>query len=126
MATVTVKKGATPSEEIVDDANRVVFETDKRGRRIGFRKMSMSMRRRLFKILSAEAGSKVQYVGLAAVAVCVTQINDDPISFPQTESEIDFLIDRLDDDGFEAVGAGMKKHFKIGETSGKVADEAKN
>ena len=126
MATVTVKKAPTPSEEIIAEENKVVVVTDGRNRRIGFRKVNMSMRRRLFKALSAENQAKPQYLGIAMLAICVTEIDGDPVSFPATELQVDALIDRLEDDGVAAVALGLQAHFGIGKTDEELAEEAKN
>ena len=126
MATVTVKKAPTPSEEIITEENKVIVVDDARKRKIGIRKVNMSMRRRLFKALSAENQAKPQYLGIAMLAICVTEIDGDPVSFPTTELQVDFLIDRLEDDGIAAVALGLQKHFGIGKTDEELAEEAKN
>lgn len=126
MATVTVKKAATASEEIIAEENKVVVVDDAHKRKIGIRKVNMSMRRRLFKALSAENQAKPQYLGIAMLAICVTEIDGDPVSFPTTELQVDFLIDRLEDDGIAAVALGLQKHFGIGKPDEELAEEAKN
>lgn len=121
---LTVKTAPTPSQEVIEDANRVYEVTDTRGRVIGFRKMTMSIRRRIFKVLSNEAAQRMQYLGLVMVAGCVTHIDDDQITLPTNELQFDALIDRLDDDGFEAIGQGMKTHLGIGEDGKDIVAEA--
>ena len=105
MATkLTVKAAPTPTQEVLDDANRVYPVTDARGRVIGIRKITMNIRRRVFKALSADAAQKPQYLGLAMVAACVTEIDGEPVTLPTNELQFDALIDRLDDDGVHLLG----------------------
>jgi hypothetical protein len=126
MATLKVNKSApTPSEEVVGDANRIVRVTDARGRSIGIRKLNMSVRRRVLKALSDEMARKQQYLGLVMLAACVADIDGDDIYLPSTEAQFDALIDRLEDDGFEAVGLGISEHFGVGKSMEDIADEAR-
>ncbi|NTG73302.1 hypothetical protein G6M02_08165 [Agrobacterium rhizogenes] len=121
---LTMKTAPTPSEEVVQDANRIVHVTDARGRQIGIRKMHMSVRRRVLKALPDEMSRKMQYLGLCMLAACVVEIDGDPVSLPATELQFDALIDRLDDEGFEAVGNGMREHFGVGQNMDEIADAA--
>ncbi|NTF67974.1 hypothetical protein [Rhizobium rhizogenes] len=121
---LTMKTTLTPSEEVVQDANRVVHVSDARGRQIGIRKMHMSVRRRVLKALSDEMSRKLHYLGLVMLAACVVEIDGDPIALPTTELQFDALIDRLDDDGFEAVGNGMREHFGVAQNMDEIAAAA--
>ena len=116
MTTLTVNNEvtavATPSQQIIDDANRVVKVTDARGRVIEIKRMKMSIRRRVFKVLSSENGSKEQYLGLALLAACVVSIDDVSVPFPASELQMDALIDRLDDVGFASVVKGIQQNFR--------------
>jgi len=110
----------TPSQAIVQDANRIEYGTDARGRRIGVRRINISVRRRVLKALSAESGMKPGYVNMAMMAASCVELNGEPISFPDSEIKIDGLIERLDDDGFEAIGD------LIGKFAPKKDDDVKN
>lgn len=124
MATLKMNETRTPSEEIVEEALRVVRVTDTLGRSIGVRKMRMSMRRRMLKVISPEAASRDRYLGLVALAACCAEIDGEEIRFPTTELQFDALIDRLDDAGFEAIQIAMTEHLGIGSVTD--LDEAKN
>lgn len=89
----------TPTQQVVLDANATAFGNDARGRRIGAKRVSMSIRRRVIKTLSVDAGSKPQYVGMAVLAASCESIDGEAIGPLETELKIDALIDRLDDDG---------------------------
>jgi hypothetical protein len=121
---LTVKTAPSPSEQIVQDANRIVHVTDAKGRQLGIRKLDMSRRRRVLKALSDEMSRKQQYLGLVMVAACVVEIDGEDISLPVTELQFDALIDRLDDAGFEAVGAAIQEHFGIGQSGDDLAAAA--
>lgn len=116
MAKVTVHPSdaetvMTPSQQIIADANGVVRVKDALGRTIGVRKMSMSVRRRAFKAISPQSIQNERYLGLAMLAACVVDIDGervDPLVGGGNELVLDALIDRLDDDGFLAVGEAMR------------------
>lgn len=110
-AKLTVTK--TPSEQVIEDANRVYHLTDAKGRIIGIRKMGMNVRRRVLKVVSGEMASRPQYLGMVMVAACVVEIDGDEVRLPTTEVQFDALIDRLDDVGFQAIGAAIQEHFGV-------------
>ncbi|WP_141683635.1 hypothetical protein [Rhizobium sp. AC27/96] len=109
----------------MSDANKVVVVTDARGRSIGIKKLGMSVRRRVLKALSDESSRKQQYLGLVMVAACVVEIDGIPEALPSTELQFDALIDRLDDDGFTAIGRGIQEHFGVGISEEELAEDAK-
>ncbi len=115
MATVTMHDTAaqaeTPSQQIVADANRVVRVTDARGRVLGVRKITTSIRRRVYKTISAENGSKESYMGLVILAATCVDIDGQQIPLPTSELQFDALVDRLEDDGFEAIALAHKQNF---------------
>lgn len=124
MATVTINETApSPSEQIVADANRIVRATDTRGRTFGIRKPGMSVKRRVFKTLSDEMARKQRYLGMVMLASSVVEIDGEPISLPTSELQFDALIDRIDDEGFVAIGDAITEHY--GTTTEGVVDEAK-
>lgn len=119
--TVTVGEAAlTPTQAIVQDANRIVHVTDSRGRNIGVRRMNMSVRRRTLKAISTEQQDKSGYLDMAMMAACVVSIDGQPVDPlagaghkrpDQVEADIDGLIDRLDTPGFRAVGKAILDNF---------------
>jgi len=116
-AKLTITKAATPSEEVIEDANRVHHVTDAKNRVIGIRKMNMNVRRRVLKVISGEMASRPQYLGMVMVAACVVEIDGEEIHLPASEMQFDALIDRLDDDGFQAIGKAIKEQFGVGEST---------
>lgn len=115
MAKVTVHPSdaesvMTPSQQVIADANGIVRVKDALGRTIGVRKMSMSVRRRTLKAILPQSTENGRYVALVMMAACVVDIDGeivDPLRGGGNEIVLDALIDRLDDDGFAAIGEAM-------------------
>ncbi|MDE2354944.1 MAG: hypothetical protein KGL17_07975 [Betaproteobacteria bacterium] len=106
MVKVTVK----PSEEVVAKAAAEVSVTDDRGRTIKLRRPGVIAQFRLVEILGDTAKNEV-YMSMVLPVIFVTAIDDDPVSQPARKSEVEALIQRLDEDGLAAVGAGVLEHF---------------
>ncbi len=79
--------------------------TDKAGRRIGLRRVGIVDQLRLFKALGPELSENRAYYGLAKLAASVAMIDDVPVPFPANEAGIEAALERLGEDGVEAVGA---------------------
>ena len=111
----TVIKAApvTPTQQVVNDANRVEYVIDKRGRRLGFKRITASLRRRVLKALSAESGEKGQLLVMATLACACVSVDNEPVVFPLSEVAVDFLIDRLEQEGLEAIGIGLAEKFPV-------------
>lgn len=111
MTTVTLGESKTPSQQIVEDANRVVKATDTKGRVIDVRRIDMATEIRIAKAISAENASKDRYMALVNLASCVVAIDGEPVSPPRTELQFEALLTRLGSDGFTAVAGAMREHF---------------
>lgn len=99
----------TPSQAIIQDANRVEYVTDSLGRRLGVKRFSASLKRRVLKAMSAESGTKQEYFMMAMVACACVSIDDMTVPFPQSEVAIDALIDRLETEGKDATIKALAK-----------------
>lgn len=106
-----------PSEAIVKAAAKTSTFTDALGRTITIRKFSPLMRMRFAEIVGASAGSNPQYTGVAALAAAVTEIDGEKIAFPTSKRELEAMVQRLDDEGIEAIGraAAELAGYKIDE-----------
>lgn len=111
MTTVKVTEAQTPSQEIIADANRVIHVTDARGRVIGIRKVTTSIRRRVSLAIDGDNQSKPIYIGQVMLAASVCEIDGVQVPLPQNDMQFGALIDRLDDDGFEAIGPAYQEAF---------------
>ena len=113
MATLKVNDVKTPSQAIVEDANRTYTVTDAAGRVVEFKRLGMSGHRRLLKAISNESANKLQLFAMYVTAAAVVSINGDPITFPTNELQLDALIDRLGDDGYVALQRGVTENFGV-------------
>lgn len=112
MAKVTIKHEPieTPSQAIVNAANQI-HTVEAAGRTIGVRKMQALDRLKMFEVIGAENAKNEPYLGYAALAFHVVSIDGDPVSRPATKLQLEALIQRLGDDGMEAVGETLQKLF---------------
>jgi hypothetical protein len=56
------------------------------------------------------------YFGYSMSAACVEGIDGTVEAMPGGKIQIEAMIERLDDDGLEAVSRGYREHFREGET----------
>jgi hypothetical protein len=85
--------------------------TDKTGRTIHIKKMNALDRMRLAEAVGADNAKNEVYFGYASLAMHVTEIEGDPIIQPRTKLALEGLVQRLGDDGLEAVALGVAEHF---------------
>lgn len=118
--------GPTPTEQVVAKANakpKIVTKVDERGRRITVKFLSPLDRMRLAKLLGKDAGNEV-YMGYAALAFAVTHIDEDDTSIANIR-ELEFLVERLGDEGLQVVGDIYQTDF-AGFIKAADLDTAKN
>jgi len=80
---------------------------DKAGRVIALRRLGVVEQLRLFKVLGPELAENRAYVGLARVAAAVAAVDGIPVPFPAGEAGIEAVLERLGEDGVEAVGGAL-------------------
>lgn len=80
---------------------------DIRGRMITVRRLNLLDYYRLSKILGETAGNE-QAMNLATLTCAVTEIDSEPVFFPNSEREIQALMQRIDFDGLGAVTDALK------------------
>lgn len=108
MAKCTVN--TTPSEQIVKAASADVLVTDKRGRSFKLKKPGVLAQFRLVEALGDVAKNEV-YMGMVLPLIFIVAIDDDPVVQPTSKLQVEALIQRLDEDGIEAVMNGVQEHF---------------
>lgn len=114
----------TPTQRLVEDANRIIHVTDARGRKIGVRRMGLSVSRRVVKALGTKYNENDRYLRLATIAGCVVTIdgrNVDVFEAGATEVVFDTVLDQIDNDGLEAIAEALKEFEPP-----KTKDELKN
>lgn len=110
-ATAQVTQATTQPESV----------TDSLGRTLSLRKVGALQKLRLFKACGANASSN-PYLGMAMLASAVSAIDEIPVAQPVNEQQIEALVQRLGDEGLEAVGTAMGGS----EGSQETVDAAKN
>lgn len=104
----------TPSQTIVAAAARVAEVVDARNRRIKIRKLNALDRMRLLEAIGATGSEIPQYLGYAVLAASVVSIDGSVESPPATKKQLEAMVQRLDDEGLNAVALGYKEHFGFG------------
>jgi len=124
MSKVTVHKdaqGETPSQSIVKAANKLSTITDSNGRSIGIKKMNPLDRLKLFEVIGAENSKNEQYVGYAALAFLVSSIDGEAVPRPANKIQLEALVQRLDDEGMDAIGAHLQAQAEAAEATDEAA-----
>lgn len=106
---VTINESA-PSAQLIAKAIAETVITDARGRSIKLKKPGVLAQYRLIEILGETAKNQV-YMGMVLPLIFVAEIDGDPVFQPSRKSEVEALIQRLDEDGIAAVMAGVNEHF---------------
>lgn len=94
---------------------------DKSGRVLELRRFGVLEQLRLFKCLGPELSENRAYMGLARVASSVAMIDGVPMLFPTHEAAVESILERLGEDGVEAVSSALTE-----ENEKKLAAEAGN
>jgi hypothetical protein len=89
---------------------------DSNGRKIAIRKLGALDRLRLFEMLGPSLSENALYLGYSMSAACVTEIDGVREAFPSSKKQIEIVIQRLGDEGLEAVTRGYRDNFSAGET----------
>lgn len=105
----------SPTQAVIAEAQRVAHVHDALGRRLGIVRVSAALRRRVLKAMSAENGDKPQLFIMALAAASCVEIDGERVPFPTTERQIDALIDRLEQEGLNAISGGWVQYFPVDE-----------
>ena len=108
MTNVTIHAD-TPSETIVKAANQPTARIDAAGRSIGIRKMQALDRLKMFEVVGADNARNEPYLGYAALAFHVSSIDGEPVGRPTNKIQLEALVQRLGDDGLNAVGDAVQE-----------------
>jgi len=108
----TQAQAQTPSAQAVAKANAEVVFIDPKGRSIKLKKPGILAQYRLVELLGPETAKNVVYLGMVTPLIYVAEIDGDPVQFPVSKREIEALIQRLDEEGVEAVMEEVTKNYK--------------
>lgn len=99
---------AKPSEQLT--ARPEFSVTDARGRRLTLRKPPLLTQFKLVEILGPTAENST-YLNMVLPIAYVAAIDDEQVRFPSSRLELDALIQKIDEDGLEAVHRGIAEHI---------------
>jgi hypothetical protein len=108
MTKVTINE--TPTAEVVAKATAEVLICDTRGRLIKLRRPGVLAQFRLIEALGDTARNGV-YVNMVLPLIYVAAIDDDPINQFAKKSEIEALIQRLDEEAIDMVAVAVAKNW---------------
>ena len=91
---------------LVADADPQIV-VDSAGRRISVRAFGPLDRLRLFEAAGAELARNDRWLGMAAIACAVSEIDAIPYLFPHSKATVEAMMLRLGDDGVAAVSAAI-------------------
>jgi hypothetical protein len=97
----------TPSARLVAAAQAASETTDALGRRLTLRRLTALDKLRLFKAAGPQLAQNPPWLGTALLAASVTAIDDIPVPPPISEGQIEAIVQRLGDDGINAVSAAL-------------------
>jgi len=100
----------TPSAQLVQKATAEVVVVDARGRSIVLKKPGVLAQFRLVEVLGNAAKNEV-YMGMVLPLIFIASIDGDELAQPTTKLQVEALIQRLDEDGINAVMTGVQEHF---------------
>ena len=112
----------TPSQFLMQAAAQLETVSDDLGRRLTVRRLTALDRLRLFKAIGAELAQNAPYFGMAALAASVIDIDGVPVPPPVTEAQLEGLVQRLGEEGIEAVA----RSFEVNEPVKPTETEAGN
>lgn len=110
MTKVTMNPEASPAAQAIAKAQAAAEVIDARGRIFTLKKPGVLAQFRLIEALGDTAQNQV-YMAMVLPLIFVAEIDGDPILLPTRKSEVEALIQRLDEDGIVAVQEGVKEHF---------------
>jgi hypothetical protein len=112
----------TPTQAIVAAARPVDVTLDPDGRKIVVRKMTPVEQFRFKKVIGRYMDN-AGYLMDAMMAASVRSVDGNPMPFPQSEADVEFILVRLGDDGWAAV---QEHFFSLAADPAEDKDAAKN
>jgi hypothetical protein len=109
MTKVTLNE-TPPSVQVVAKASAASETIDPRGRIISLKKPGVLAQFRLIEALGDTAKNEV-YVSMVLPLIFVCAIDGDPVTPPTRKSEVEALIQRLDEDGIATVMEAVKANY---------------
>lgn len=105
------KVSMTPSQQVVAAAAAVVEIKDVKGRQITLKKPGVLAQFRLVEVLGGATASNQAYMGMVFPLIYVSAIDGDVVHLPKSKLEVEALIQRLDEEGVQAVHTAVQESF---------------
>ncbi len=102
---------ATPSQEILERANRIVRVSDARGRTLGVKQPSLLERLRIYELAGAQNAENKVYLGLVGTVLAIAELDGERLPFPATKRELEARVSLVGDEGLAAAGRALAEHF---------------
>lgn len=103
----------TPTEQVIASALRTVDVRDGRGRNLKVRRLTALDTLRLLKAAGPILAQNQPWLSMAMLAISVTEIDHVPVPTPMSEAQIESLVDKLGEDGMEAVADVVDQEVKL-------------
>jgi hypothetical protein len=98
----------TPSQTIMRQVASTDTVVDGKGRRLTIRRLTALDTLRLLKAAGPVMAQNEAWLAMAGLVFAVVEIDGVPVPAPVTETQIENLVDRLDDVGLEAIAHHLK------------------
>lgn len=107
---LTLHDAQTPTAQLIAKAAQEVTVTDSKGRVISIRKPGILAQYRIIETMGKSADIET-YRGMVTPLIWISAIDSDPVAQPVNKLQLEALIQRVGDEGLEAVVQGIVKHF---------------
>ena len=99
-----------PSEQVIAKSLSEIEIVDARGRKLTLKKPGVLAQYRLVEMLGNTAANQT-YVGMVLPLIYLSEIDGVSVPQPVSKRELEALIQRLDEDGIEAVSTNVMQSF---------------
>ena len=108
----------TPTQAFVTAAQHSWDVTDALGRRLTIHHLTALDRLKLFKAVPVHLAYNERYLGQACLAFAVNAIDGIPVPQPTNDPQIDAAIERLGNEGIDAIGEALRPEEPATATAG--------
>lgn len=119
------KQPDTPTTQVINKAMAPTQVEDSLGRTIKLRKPGVLAQFRLIEMLGGHASTNDVYMGMVAPLMYISAIDDDDAIVIGTKTELEALIQRLGEEGIQAVMEKVKAVYGVQEDPKAAADKIK-
>lgn len=106
----------TPSDTILASARQTHQVVDRQGRRITVKTLSALDTLRLLKAAGPVLAENQPWLSIATLAISVIEIDQIPVPAPTSEVQIEAVVERLGDDGLEAIADELHRREGLSST----------